>query len=153
MAGFNDLLRIFVAQLIEREAAQIGNLQRFGQQFGRIEARQAQAGAHMALGVGKQGVAGLENRRFQAQSGQHILHRTARLDVHMNVAGRHQRQAARLAKRLQISQPGRVVRPGVEFDGDPGPAGETLGQPATVIDRSRLARHPEHEAIGDRAVR
>ncbi len=44
MAGLHDFFRIFVTQFVERKAAQVSDFQRFGQQFGRIEARQAQAG-------------------------------------------------------------------------------------------------------------
>jgi hypothetical protein len=43
LAGRHDFLRIFVAQFVEREIAARGDLQRFGQQFGRIQARQRQA--------------------------------------------------------------------------------------------------------------
>ena len=55
----------------------------------------------MAFAVGEQRVASLKNCTFQAQSCQHILHRPAGLDVHMNIAGRHQRQAAGLTQGLQ----------------------------------------------------
>jgi len=152
MASLDDFLRVFVTQFIERKAAQLGDLQRFGQQFRRIEARQAQAGAQMALGIGKQRVASLENRRFQTQRGQRILHRPARLDVHMDVASCHQRQATSCAERLQIGQTGRIVRPGVEFDGDPRPPGKAFGQPESILDQGALARHPENQAVGDRTV-
>jgi hypothetical protein len=86
----------------------------------------------VALAVGKQRVAGLEHRGLQAQRGQHILQPAAAPHVHVHVAGGDQRQAAGGAQRLQASSR-RVVRPGMQFDGDPGAAGKTLGQPATVV--------------------
>ncbi len=62
----DDLLRVLVAQFVERKVAARGDGQRFGQQIRRVEARQAEPRAQVALAVGKQRVTGSEHRRFQA---------------------------------------------------------------------------------------
>ncbi len=54
----------------------------------------------MPLGIGKERITGLENRCFQAQRRQHILHRPASLAVHVHIAGGHQRQVASLGQGL-----------------------------------------------------
>ena len=152
MAGGNDFLRVFVAQLVERERAQGRDAQRLGQQFGRTQPRQPQARAQVALAVREQRVAGVEHRGLQAQRGQHILHRPPRPHMHVHVARGHQRQAAGGAERLQFRELGRVVRPGVQFDGDPATSGKTFGQPAPIGDRRRRLGHPQHQAVGQGAV-
>jgi hypothetical protein len=53
--------------------------------------------------------------------------------MHMHIPGRHQRQLASAGQFLQPGQPGRVIRPGMQLDGDPQAAGKTLGQPATFV--------------------
>ena len=106
----------------------------------------------MTFAIGKQRITGLENRGLQAHRGQYVLHRAARLDMHMHISGRHQRQLASAGQFLQPGQPGRVIRSGMQLDGDPQAAGKTLGQPATFVAPLPLARHPEHQAIGKRTV-
>jgi len=51
VAGRHHLVRIFVAQLVERKRAQAGDANRFGQRLGGIEVGQAQARAQVLLGV------------------------------------------------------------------------------------------------------
>jgi hypothetical protein len=152
VAGRCDFLRVFITQLVEREAAALGDSQAFRQQGGRVEAGEAQTAAQMALAIGKQRITRLENRGLQAHRGQHVLYRAARLDMHMHIPGRHQRQLASTGQLLQPGQPGRVIRPGMQLDGDPQAAGKTLGQPATFVSPLPLARHPEHQAVGKRTV-
>ncbi len=52
--------------------------------------------------------------------------------MHMHIAGRHQRQAAGRAQGAQGFQARRIVRPGMQLDGDPGPARKAFGQPVPI---------------------
>ena len=73
LAGRDDFLRVFVAQLVERKMALRGDVQGFGEQFGRIEAGEAQARSKVAFAVGEERVAGAVDRSFEAQRGEQIL--------------------------------------------------------------------------------
>ncbi len=71
----HDFLGIFVAQFVQGKIAARNDLQRLGQQLGRIQARQRQALPQVALAVRKQGSASGRHRGVQAQGGEHILQR------------------------------------------------------------------------------
>src|SRR5215831_864108 len=61
LAGRHDLLGIFVAQLVEREAAASGDDDRLGKPGRRIEPFERGEGAQMALAVGMERVTGLRD--------------------------------------------------------------------------------------------
>jgi hypothetical protein len=160
LAGRHHLLGVLVAQLGQREFAARGRRQGLGQQLGRVEARERQARAQVALAVGKQRMAGIHHRGLQAQRGQRILQGPARTHMHVHVAGGEQRQAQRRRQFAQRGEARAVVGPQVALPGDPGAAGEVLGQPARFIAPDRRLTsadfhrdgHPQRQAVGHAAA-
>jgi hypothetical protein len=69
--------------------------------------------------------------------------------MHMHVARRDQRQTAGRAKACNF-QPGGIIRPGVQFDGNPRPTGKTLGQPEPICHRNGFS--PAPTTPGNRAA-
>ena len=138
LAAGNNLLRIFIAQFVERKATHSGDTHAFRQQLGRIKTRQTQAWTQMTLAVGEECMAGRVDRRFQTQGGQHILQGTAATCVHVHVTRRDQRQARCLRQRSRRRQPAGVVDVQMPLESDPGAVGESLGQPARIV--TRLSR-------------
>ena len=152
MAVADDFFRVLVAQLVDGKTAAFGDHQGFGQQIGRVEPRQPQPAAQVALAIGKQRVAGVENRGFQAQGGQCVLHWPAGAHVHVHIARGNQRQATGGAEGAQFGQPGGIIRPGMQFNRQPAATGKARRQPLPVLDRRQRARHPEHDAVRYGAV-
>ena len=110
----NRFVGIFVAQFVEREMAASGDHLRFGEQFGRVDPCQSQARAQVAFAVGKERLAGSEQRRIQTDRGQRILQWAAGAQVHVHVAGGHCPQAARSGEILQHHQSRGVIGPGMQ---------------------------------------
>ena len=73
LAGRHQLARIFVAQLVEREIRERGDLHGLGQQLRWIEPREPLAFAQVPLAVGEQPLAGLGQRDAVANRRQRIL--------------------------------------------------------------------------------
>ena len=69
----HDLLRILVAQAVEREGAALGDRHGFSKQLGPVEPREDLASAQMPLAVWKERVAGLRDGCLQPDRGEHIL--------------------------------------------------------------------------------
>ena len=140
----HQLLGVFVAQLVEREAAARDDVERRVGELARVERGEPRARAQVALAVPEERVAALGQRRTQADGGQRVLQRAAGAHVHVHVAGGDQRQAGRARQRLQRREPRAVAGAREEFRGDPRAAGEDVGEPARVV--------PEIAEIGVRAV-
>jgi hypothetical protein len=147
LAGGDHLLRILVAQFVQRKIAARGDLQRLRQQVRRIQASQGQARTQMALAVGKQRMAGLRHGGIEAQGGEHVLQRPPRARMHVHVAGGHQRQLHGRRQFAQVRQALVVVGPQVALAGDPGAPGEVLRQPARVTGIHFRRRQPQRQAI------
>jgi hypothetical protein len=120
VVGGHDLLGVFVAQLVQREAAAGGHLERFFEQRGRIDLGQAQAAAQMLLGVGRHREAQFGEGFAQPDGGEHILQALARADMEVHVAGGYQRQAAVLAGFADALEQRAIVAAGQQFGGQPG---------------------------------
>ena len=73
VAGRDHFVRVFVAQLVEREGAQARDAQRLGQGLARVDVGQAQARAQVLLGVLRQAVAAFGHRLAQARGGERVL--------------------------------------------------------------------------------
>ena len=91
LAVRNDLIRVLVAQLVERETALLGDCQRLRQQLGRIDAAESIQGAQVLFGVRRQLAAALRERRAQPHRCQRILQFLAAAHMHVRGAGRNQR--------------------------------------------------------------
>ncbi len=87
----NQLARILVAQLVEREVDSCGDIERGLQQFGRIELGERIQPAQVPLAVRLQAIADPVDRCPQADRGQRVAQSAPAADVHVHVAGRHQR--------------------------------------------------------------
>ena len=73
----HDLLRILVAQLVERKPAECGNPDCFGHQRFGIELRESNASAQMTFGVRKERVPRICHGGTQANRGECVLQRAA----------------------------------------------------------------------------
>ena len=113
--------------------ASLGDRHRLGEELGRVELRKAHAQPQVALGVGVERVAAGANRCMQADRGQRVLQRPARAHVHVHVARGDEREAGTPAQLAQLAEARPVVRPAQQLRGDPGAAGEALGDDARVL--------------------
>jgi hypothetical protein len=125
----HQLLRILIAQLVEREIAARGDARALGEKLRRIELREAHAQPQVALGVRLQRLPALGHRLAQPDRRQHILQRLARAQVHVHVARGNQRQS----QPLQRSELRPVVGPAMQLGGDPGAIREMLRRPAGIL--------------------
>ena len=102
--GRHQLTRIFVAQLIEREVRERGDLHGFREQLGWIEPREPRALAQVPFAIGMQPCARLGHRDAVTNRGERILQAAPLAHVHVHVAGGGQRQAVR-ARRARGTAP------------------------------------------------
>ena len=96
VAGRHDLLRVLVAQLVQREGALPGQRHGGGQSLGGVQGGEAGARAQMGFRIRLKAVAAGGHRPAQARGGEHVLQRLARAGVHQHVARGHHRQAGDL---------------------------------------------------------
>ncbi len=148
----DQLLRILVAQLIERERAAIRDPQAFREQRLGIDLRKAHAPAQVALGVREEGMPGFGERRADADRGERVLQRAARTRVHVRIARRDQRQPACVAQRRQLGEPHFVARAVMKFGGDPCPAGKTRGKPVRMPRIYPRTGHQQRKAAGQAII-
>ena len=148
LAGGHDLLRILVAQFVERERAALGDRLRLHQQFGGIDAGEPVQRPQVALRIRSERAAALRERRLHPHGRQHVGELAAAARVHVDVAGRDERQPGRVADRLQRGEPCRVVRVARQFARDPARAGREACQPARLAPHARFV-----ERLAPRAQR
>jgi hypothetical protein len=145
----NDLLRILVAQLVQRESAAPGDRQRLGQPRCRIDALERGERPQMTLAVRMERVARLRHGRLQPDGGQRILQRAATAGMHVNVAGGNERQPYRQSHFREIGATRRVVGVEQAFDGDPQRLSKARLEPARFVRVGNPARQPQRETAGD----
>ncbi len=116
----HQLLRVFVLQLGEREAARPRHHQRVLQPLGLVQARQARARAQVLLGVGRERGAAFAHRALQARGGERVLQGLARAQVHQHVAGGDDAQAAQLRDALDHRTQRVVARAQQQLERDRG---------------------------------
>ena len=124
----HQLFGIFITQAIERKITAPGNVQRFGEQCGRIQLRKAHTHAQMTLGVWKQRVLRASHRHAKAYRRQRILQGTPRTQMHMHVARRHQRQMRRSGQLLHMQQAAAIIRAAEQFSSNPQTPSEDFAQ-------------------------
>ena len=125
----HEFRRIFVAQLMERKAAALGDRHALREQFRRVKLRQPHAKAQAPLGVRVQRLAALRHRFAEPHGAQHIVQALARAQVHVHVARGDERQAILAAELAQLLELGAVVRPAVQLRGEPSASGKALREP------------------------
>ena len=129
MALRHQLAGVVVLQLAQVEAAAFGDAQGLGHQLGRVERGQLLAAAQVPLPVGKQACPGLGDGQVMADGGHAVLQGAPAPGMHVHVATGH-RWYRQLAGQVKVAlQPDVVVRPPVQLDAQPQPAGEAR-QPA-----------------------
>ena len=91
-ADRHRLVGIFVAQLVEREAATLRDLEAGRDRFGIAleQARHLGRRLQMPLAMRKQTISGLVERDFLADADEHVLQRASCRDVMMHVVGREE---------------------------------------------------------------
>ena len=124
LARRHDFIGVLVLQLVEREAAALGHLDRLGQQVCGEGLRQAKPGAQVPLGVDLQLAAALGQRPAGADRGHHVVQRLARSHVHVDVADGHQRDRRQVTRLTQLVQPHLVVELPQQFHAQPAATGE-----------------------------
>src|SRR5690606_15041784 len=107
-------------------AAARGDLERFVEQFARVQAAQPQAAAQMPLGVRRECVPERLQRRVQTDRGERVLQRLARAHVAQYVAGGHTRQADRVGDVPRGFEQCHVVAAHELRNAEPAAAVETL---------------------------
>ena len=125
-----QLLGIFVAQLVERKRALLGDLDRAAQGVRRVgkENRHFLGRFQVPLGVGKQTGGHFGHRAVVPHGGQHVVQRRPLGDVIMHVAGRCQRDAGLPRDFQEPLQSSAVVGAVVQF----GEEGAAVAEEITV---------------------
>ena len=107
----NRLLGIFVAQLVEAEAAALDDFEAAldGVHPAAKEPRHLLRRFQMALGIGRETIARFSDRAAFADAGQHVLQRAPLGQVVEHVVGRDERQPGRLAESSKAGEAPRIV--------------------------------------------
>ena len=152
LTGRDQLVGVLVAQLVQGEAAGVGNAQGLRQQVRRVEADQLRAAVQVGLAVLVQGLTGSLQGGPQSHGGEGVEQGLALGDVHAHPARRRQRQAAGVGEPAQAGQAGVVPAAAVQGHADPDPAWEPGGQAATQVRRRRVIRQPEGQAAAEPSI-
>ena len=149
MPGRDDLLRILVAQLVERETAALGDSDAFVEQFARVQARQAQATPQVLFGVRRERVAERLQRHVQPDRGERVLQRLARANVAEHVADGHARHAHRVGDASRGFEQRRVVAAHEQRNAEPAAAVEAFAQEARLLQQAFGGRLGARSVDGD----
>src|SRR6185312_1299527 len=155
----HELVRIFVAQLIEGEVAGLRNGEALCEQILRVQARELLILAQMTLSVRIQVPASLCDGHIETHGGQRILQLPSLAYVHVNIAACDEQQPQLMAERLKNSQPLPIGPLPEQLDCDAGTGTEMPAQPSGFIPPPGLLRlrltisgaaqagHPQNEAL------
>ncbi len=137
--------RIFVAQLVEREADARGDLDAARDGFGMIAEQPRHLGRRfqMPLGIGEQAEPGLVERHMLADAGEHVLERPALGRVVVHVVGGDERQPARFAQARECREPHAVIAAIKALRGEISAVGEEAGEGCEEGLIFPLTRHPD----------
>ncbi len=105
LARRDQLLRIFIAKILQGEGAALRNLYGGCQQLGRIQLPQRAQRSKMALAIGETLTPDLVDRRLETSGGQHIMQRPPIPNVVVDIAYGYNRQRKLLAASQQRIQP------------------------------------------------
>ena len=134
LAGDADLGGVLVAQLVEREAAAVGDFERAGDGV-RVAGKQAGdffRGFQVAVGDALAAEAGVVDRAAVSDAGEHVLQDAAPGGVVEHVAGGDGGDVFRCGEVGELLQTGRVVGAAVQGQGEVGSAGEVGAQAGEV---------------------
>ena len=147
LAFGHDLARILVAELVERERAARGDVERRRQELRRIDRGESLERAQVALAVREQRVARAVHGGAEPRGGEHVLQCASAARVHVHVAGGHERQSEPLAESLELRETATVLSRGEQLHRDPEALGEDGGEPAAMRFVRHLFRQPEDQEI------
>ena len=151
-SGRHQLLRVLVAQFIEREVAALGDVERRVEKPRRIELGEALERTQMTLAVRIEREPRGSDRCSQANGREHVLQGAPPAHVHVNVAARDAWHFEFGAQMLERRQPAPIVAGSGELHGKPQPSRETLAQPAAFTRIRPGARQPEQKTTIERAI-
>ena len=143
----DQLARIAIAQLVERELAALRDVQRFIEQLPRINFPQLLVRAQMPLAVREQTMARCSQRATMANSGKCVLQRAPFGRMHVHIAGCHERQAMSSAELSQARKASRIVGSEMQLDCNPAASGKQLAHPSSRAGTRFGRRHPYCETV------
>ena len=156
-AGRHGLLRVFVFQLAEREAAAACQLGRLLQPLGAVQGRQPRTRTQSGLGVGLELPTALRDGDAEARGRQHVLQGLARTHVHQHTAGGRNGQAGGPGRGLHGVAQGLIARVVVQLERDDGTLLEPGLQPLRVgqhlVGRLQGMRHQQGQTTGQAGER
>src|SRR5258708_36137112 len=109
MACWNELLGIFVADLVERERTAARHVEGGGEKACGMERREAADRAQATLAVGMEPAPDLGERALEADRAHHVLQALAGSRMHVNVARRDALQSHVRADHLDRRDPAFVI--------------------------------------------
>ena len=128
-AGRCHVVRVFVAQFVEREPATPGDLQRLGQQVGRIQGGEIVERPQVAFTVQQPRLAQRRDRRVPADRRQQVLHDAPATAVHVHLTGPDPGQPGVLRQPRTVLQTLRIPAVAEQRDRQPGAPGKLPAQP------------------------
>ena len=154
LAVGDDLARVLVAQLLERERAARGDRERRLEQLGRIELaqpREAAADGARRSGCSARPARSTVVRRRVAVSAS-CSARRPRACMCTSPAATSGRPSSR-PRRLERGEPAPILPAREQLDRDPQPVGKEACEPAAVRRAGRLAGQPQRETVVERVRR
>ena len=136
----DDLLGVFVAQLIEREATARGEPDGFLEKIRRIALGEPQPAAQVLLGIGSKRESALGKRLAEPDGGQGVVQALAGAAMIVDVAGSHQRQADLACDIAQHAEQCGVVAAGEQLGGEPAALSEALAYETGLREQAPMRR-------------
>ena len=142
LARGHRLVGIFVAQLVQIELNAPGDFDaaRDGLGMTREQSRHLRAALQMPFGIGLQAVAGLRNRAFRADAGEHIGERLARGMVIERIVGGNERSAGLGGELGQLAEAPALIAAIAEGGGEIDTAARRSCQTAHAFGEGRRDR-------------
>ena len=145
-AGHGCLFGILIGELVEREAAARGDVNRACQRFG-IAAKEPGhffGRLEIAVGMALAAKAGVIDGAIVPDAGHHILQDAPRRDMEQDIIGDDGRHARARRQVRQFMEPQRVVRAAAKCQRQIGAVPKSLGEPAQA-QRANIVRLIGHE--------
>ncbi len=149
----HQLVRVFVAKLVQRKIDGPGDAQRLFEQVRRIDTPQHVQRSKMTLPVRIKREPGVVDGRAATDRRQRILQHAPGTAVHVHVAAGYQRQVQATPFLAQLLEPLTLTAVGQQLDGNPQAITECLAQPVILdIQREASIRHPQGKAAGQAVI-
>ncbi|MCY1488950.1 hypothetical protein D9M68_226590 [compost metagenome] len=147
----DHFLGILITELVQRELAQVCDVDRLRQVAVRVNVGESQAGAQVLLGVRQEVIPTFGNRAMHTDGSQHVMHRLARAYVHGDVAGGDDAQVMARRGRFDRAAVNIVHRLVEQTQSHPSPAGKGRAHPCRLrlqlLGRHAIVRREHDQAI------